>query len=80
MLDRYPPKNNKDTFSNDLEQPINNFDWKDIWREIFPIKPFYTFRRGITKSRIDKIYGTKNIKAIEYKQESFLYLIMKLYQ
>ena len=66
-----PQKNNKDTFSNDLEQLINNFDLKDICREIFPIKPFYTFRRGITKSRIDKIYATKNIKAIEYKQESF---------
>jgi len=70
-LDRYPSRTTRDTHSNDLQDLVNNFDLEDVCRKTFLNKPFYSFRRGTRKSRIDHFYISKGCEVSNYKHDDF---------
>ena len=72
LLDRYPSKSLQDDHSSDLEQIISStFDMQDVCRKMYPSRRFFTFRRGLSKSRIDHFYINKNIHFDSYTQQDF---------
>ena len=70
-IDRYPPRTSKDLHSVDLEQLVNTFDLQDVCRKIYPLKVFFSFRRGLSKSRIDHFYISKNCIINNYQHQEF---------
>ena len=70
-LDRFPTRVSNDTHINDLFLLINTFNLVDICRKMFPNKPLFSFRRGLSKSRIDHFYVSKNLNVESYFHEDF---------
>ena len=70
IKDRYPPHSQNDSYSNDLSQLVQTFNVKDVCREIYPNKSFFTFSRGGSKSRIDRIYVSPNVTVENYEQST----------
>ena len=71
QLDRFPAQKTKDPYSYNLSQLIKTFDLKDVFRELFPSKRVFTFKRGTSKSRIDRAYVSSNVIVTKYEQEIF---------
>ena len=55
VLDRVPSRRVKDSYTNELVNLLDVFSLRDVCREKYPIQYIYTFHRGGSKSRIDKI-------------------------
>ena len=70
-IDRYPVRNYKDAHVTDLESLIDTFDLHDACRKLYPFQPFYSFRRGQTKSRIDHFFISKNCIIDSYQHQDF---------
>ena len=71
MIDRYPSNSSNDLHSSDLRDLVNTFDLQDVCRKIYPVKPFFSFRRGLSKSRIDLFYISKNCIFDNYQHQDF---------
>ena len=71
IIDRYPSSSTKDAHSADLEQLVNTFDLHDVCRKIYPFRPVFSFRRGQTKSRIDRFYICKSCTIDSYQHQDF---------
>lgn len=71
IADRFPPKHTKDQCWNDLDNLIKTFDLIDACRELYPTEKFFSFRRGLSKSRIDRVYTSHDCTIKEYKQYDF---------
>ena len=57
--------------SSDLGDLVNVFDLQDVCRKIYPVKPFFSFRRGLSKSRIDLFFSSKNCILDNYQHQDF---------
>ena len=68
-LDRYPTRIDGDYGRSNFLDILNVFDLKDTCREIYPNAVFYTFRRGTSRSRIDKICVSSGFTVQSYCQE-----------
>ena len=71
IIDRYPVRTYKDTHVSDLENLIDTFDLYDACRKLYPFRPFYSYRRGQTKSRIDHFFISKNLILDSYQHQDF---------
>ena len=69
-LDRYPVRFNNDHGGREFKDILNCFDMKDVCRCLYPNSSFFTFRRGVSKSRIDKICVSGNFSVRTYSQEN----------
>ena len=70
-IDRYPVRDYKDAHVPDLESLIDTFDLHDACRKLYPSRPFFSFRRGQTKSRIDHFFISKNCIIDSYQHQDF---------
>jgi len=68
VLDRYPTRLNHDHGSFNFQNILSVFDLVDSCRVLFPNQKLYSFRRGVAKSRIDKILVSSNMLIAEYLQ------------
>ena len=57
ILDRHPSRLTYDHASTRFNDLLRTFDLIDACRKLFVNIPFFTFKRGSSKSRIDKIIG-----------------------
>ena len=60
LLDRYPQRFDGDYGRKQIIQLQKTFDLKDSCRVLYPIGSMFTFRRGTSRSRIDKICVSSN--------------------
>ena len=68
-LDRFPSKLSNDHGTSEFLQILNTFDLKDNCRSLFPTQQFFTFRRGSSRSRIDKLCTSSQFTVKEYCQQ-----------
>ena len=68
-LDRYPARLNNDTGGGEVRDILDCFDMKDVCRVIYPSSSIFTFRRGTSKSRIDKICVSGGFSVRTYTQD-----------
>ena len=66
-IDRHPMRFDNDYGNKEFLGLINVFDLKDVCRSIFPTQDCFTFRRGISKSRIDAICVSEGFTTRYYK-------------
>ena len=66
-LDRYPIRFSRDQGANEILELIDTFDLKDTCRILYPNRKLYTFRRGSSKSRIDKICCSAEFQVDKYE-------------
>ena len=67
--DRFPPRLTNDRGKVEFVQLLNTFDLHDNCRIIYPDRIFYTFRRGLSRSRIDKICTSSELVVNDFTQE-----------
>ena len=68
-LDRYPARFDGDVGRGEFLDIMASFDLKDVCRSLYPNLPYFTFRRGTSKSRIDKICVSSNFSIRNYSHE-----------
>ena len=67
-LDRFPARLCADHASREYLDLMNTFDLKDACRTLYPNGSFFTFRRGSSKSQIDKINFSSELHIESYQQ------------
>ena len=67
VLDRLPSRLSRDHGAKEFLDLMETFDFKDACRTLYPNKKLYTFRRGSSKSRIDKISLSSELNVEEYE-------------
>ena len=70
-IDRYPSTTIADGHSSDLKQLLDTFDLQDVCRMKYPLRSLFSFRRGLSKSRIDQFYVSRNVDVLNYQHEDF---------
>ena len=68
-VDRFPTKFDSDCGGRDVLDILNTFNMKDACRELYPNSSVFTFRRGTSRSRIDKICVSEGLLVRSYVQE-----------
>ena len=66
-LDRHPAVLTRDHGTREFLELTETFDFKDACRTLYPNQKYYTFRRGSSKSRIDKICLSSTLNATKYE-------------
>ena len=66
-MDRFPNRLSSDHGSREFLDLVETFDFKDSCRTLYPNGSFFTFRRGSSKSRIDKILVSSQIEVNNYQ-------------
>ena len=69
-LDRYPTMIDGDFGRSEILDILNVFDLKDTCRAIYPNSIIYSYRRGTSRSRIDKICVSSGFNVQSYCQEN----------
>ena len=69
-LDRYPSWIDGDYGRNDFLDIMASFDLRDVCPVLYPDSTFFTFRRGTSKSRIDKICVSSGCSVRAYSHEN----------
>ena len=72
VIDRVPSRRTRDSYTNELVTLLDTFSLRDTCREKYPIQYIYTFHRGTSKSRIDKVLVTDQFKIECYQQEDYI--------
>ena len=67
-LDRYPVRFSHDQGGREILDLTNTFDLQDACRVLYPDKNIYTFRKGPSRSRIDKICVSCDFVIEKYEQ------------
>ena len=62
-LDRSPAHKSDDIGAKELKFLINQYDLSDAWREQYPSKKHFSFRRVNSSSRIDYIFCSKSLNS-----------------
>ena len=73
ILDRHSTNLASDHGTTEFFDILNTFDLKDTCRTIHPNKKFFTYRRGESKSRIDKICVSEDCTIQTYYQEDICF-------
>ena len=68
-IDRFPPHLSNDHGRTEFLQLLNTFDLVDNCRSRYPNGTFYTYRKGLVRSRIDKICTSSELIINEYSHE-----------
>ena len=72
-LDRSPRHLSNDHGTTDFLQLLITFDLKDNCRALYPNREFFTYRRGSSRSRIDKICTSSQFVVERYCQQESLF-------
>ena len=72
-IDRIPVSLANDHGTGEFLQLCNTFDLKDNCRVLFPNQKFFTFRKGSSRSRIDKICSSSSIEIKHYGQTNTIF-------